>query len=115
MVSETKVASAEKHNGGAHSNRFKGASLARDFQVRGFRTSQLEVSGTCLSADCVAAVCLTHMYEPFFLLISTVVGVMVPNVVLGNSRGTAIPGLQMPAVGLGTGAYSNNAAVGYNG
>ena len=55
------------------------------------------------------------MYEPFFLLISTVVGVMVPNVVLGNSRGTAIPGLQMPAVGLGTGAYSNNAAVGYNG
>ena len=40
---------------------------------------------------------------------------LVPNVELGNSRGTAVPGLLMPAIGLGTGAYSNNAAVGYGG
>ena len=39
----------------------------------------------------------------------------VPTVPLGNSRGTAQPGLTMPAIGLGTGAYSDNAAVGYGG
>jgi hypothetical protein len=33
----------------------------------------------------------------------------VPNVTLYNA---AVPGLQMPAVGLGTGAYSDNNAVG---
>ena len=44
------------------------------------------------------------MYEPFFLLITAAVAVVVPNVVLGNSRGTAVPGLLLPAVGLGTGA-----------
>ena len=41
--------------------------------------------------------------------------VSVPNVLLGNTRGTAQPGLLMPAIGLGTGAYSNNNAVGYGG
>jgi diketogulonate reductase-like aldo/keto reductase len=39
----------------------------------------------------------------------------VPSILLGNDRGTAQPGLMMPAIGLGTGAYSDNPAVGYNG
>jgi diketogulonate reductase-like aldo/keto reductase len=37
----------------------------------------------------------------------------VPNVYLGNNRGTAQPGLLMPAIGLGTGGYSDNNATGY--
>ena len=40
---------------------------------------------------------------------------IIPNILLGNSRGTAVPGLLMPALGLGTGAYSNDASVGYGG
>ena len=43
------------------------------------------------------------------------VAAAVPTVLLGNTRGTAQPGLLMPAIGLGTGAYSNNPAVGYGG
>jgi hypothetical protein len=36
----------------------------------------------------------------------------VPTVALRNA---AVPGLTMPAIGLGTGAYSNNPAVGNGG
>ena len=52
---------------------------------------------------------------PLFLATATYAfpSIPVPNVMLGNSRGTAQPGLLLPAVGLGTGAYSNNPAVGY--
>jgi diketogulonate reductase-like aldo/keto reductase len=35
------------------------------------------------------------------------VAAAIPNVMLGNDRGTAQPGLLMPAIGLGTGAYSD--------
>ena len=52
---------------------------------------------------------------PFLLYVLPLVSAAVPTVILGNSRGTAVPGLEMPAIGLGTGAYSNNAAVGYGG
>jgi hypothetical protein len=53
----------------------------------------------------------THTTHFLLNLFTAIVGATVPSVILGNSRGTAVPGLEMPAIGLGTGAYSNNPAV----
>jgi len=44
-----------------------------------------------------------------------VVTAYVPDVLLGNTRGTAQPGLLMPYIGLGTGAYSDDPSVGNGG
>ena len=49
------------------------------------------------------------------LVIQVLSAALIPSVTLGNERGTAQPGLMLPAIGLGTGAYSNDPTVGYGG
>lgn len=55
---------------------------------------------------------LFFVFSLSFFSFLTIISASVPNVKLGN---TAISGLFMPAIGLGTGGYSNNISVGYNG
>ncbi len=61
--------------------------------------------------------CTTYLSMKSFILatVCTAITASVPGVLLGNTRGTAQPGLMMPYIGLGTGAYSDNAAVGNGG